>query len=105
MLIHPVSISIGYKTYIIFAVINAAFVPIVYFFYPEVSATADALANDNPLTISCTQTKGLALEDVDRLFAKHGGDAERRLSAIANDHHGVEAANGGDVEKPVKYAT
>ncbi|KAF2487384.1 general substrate transporter [Neohortaea acidophila] len=81
----PAIQNIGYKTYIIFAVINAVFVPIVYFFYPE--------------------TKGLALEDVDRLFAKHGGDAERRLSAFANEHHGVEIANGGDIEKPVKYAT
>ena len=27
--------SIGYKTYIIFAVINAFMVPCVYFFYPE----------------------------------------------------------------------
>ena len=34
--ITPISINnIGWKTYIIFAVINAAFLPPIYFFYPE----------------------------------------------------------------------
>jgi len=36
VMITPISFSsIGYKTYIIFAVINAFIVPVVYFFYPE----------------------------------------------------------------------
>ncbi|KAH9427269.1 hypothetical protein MCOR02_012175 [Pyricularia oryzae] len=62
----PIAIdSIGWKTYIIFAVLNATWVPIIYLFFPE--------------------TKGLELEDVDRLFAgedlvdrmdhKHMGEA------------------------------
>jgi hypothetical protein len=42
--------NIGWRTYIIFAVFNTCWVPIIYFFYPE--------------------TKGLQLEDVDRLFSK-----------------------------------
>jgi hypothetical protein len=42
--------NIGWRTYIIFAVFNTAWVPIIYFLYPE--------------------TKGLQLEDVDRLFSK-----------------------------------
>jgi sugar porter (SP) family MFS transporter len=46
----PAINNIGYKTYIIFAVLNACWVPIIFFFFPE--------------------TKGLELEDVDRLFAK-----------------------------------
>lgn len=41
---------IGWRTYIIFAVFNTSWVPIIYFFYPE--------------------TKGMELEDVDRLFSK-----------------------------------
>jgi sugar porter (SP) family MFS transporter len=45
----PALENIGYRTYIIFAVFNSAWVPIIYFFFPE--------------------TKGLELEDVDRLFA------------------------------------
>ncbi|KAJ5984665.1 hypothetical protein N7481_006764 [Penicillium waksmanii] len=36
VMITPVAFStIGYKTYVIFAVINAAIVPVVYFFFPE----------------------------------------------------------------------
>ncbi|PKX90195.1 sugar porter family MFS transporter [Aspergillus novofumigatus IBT 16806] len=45
----PAISNIGWKTYIIFAVLNALWVPIIYFFFPE--------------------TKGLQLEEVDRLFA------------------------------------
>jgi hypothetical protein len=48
--ITPIAIeNIGWKTYIIFAVLNAFWVPIIYLFFPE--------------------TKGLQLEAVDRLFA------------------------------------
>lgn len=50
MQITPPAISnIRWRTYIIFAVLNALWVPIIYFFFPE--------------------TKGLELEDVDRLFS------------------------------------
>ncbi|CAE7002644.1 hypothetical protein PTNB73_10297 [Pyrenophora teres f. teres] len=53
--ITPRAISnIGWKTYIIFAVLNGLWVPIIFFFFPE--------------------TKGLELEDVDRLFS---GEASR----------------------------
>ncbi|KAL2824271.1 general substrate transporter [Aspergillus cavernicola] len=44
--------NIGWRTFIIFAVLNAVFIPMVYFFYPE--------------------TKGLELEDIPLLFAKGG---------------------------------
>ena len=44
--------NIGSRTFIIFAVLNAAFIPMVYFFYPE--------------------TKGIELEDVPLLFSKGG---------------------------------
>ena len=51
--ITPISInSIGWRTYIIFAVLNTCWVPIIFFFFPE--------------------TKGLELEAVDALFS---GDA------------------------------
>ncbi|KAK4688961.1 hypothetical protein P7C73_g1147, partial [Tremellales sp. Uapishka_1] len=46
----PALQNIGYKFYIIFAIINASFLPFIYLFYPE--------------------TKGLSLESVDTLFAK-----------------------------------
>lgn len=47
--ITPVSISsIGWKTYIYFAIFNFFFLPIIYFFYPE--------------------TQNLSLEQIDKLF-------------------------------------
>jgi sugar porter (SP) family MFS transporter len=47
--ITPVSISsIGWRTYIYFAVFNACFLPLIYFFYPE--------------------TRNLSLEEIDMLF-------------------------------------
>ncbi|KAK9326578.1 general substrate transporter [Lipomyces starkeyi] len=45
----PAVTNIGWKTYIIFAVLNALWLPVIFFLFPE--------------------TKGLQLEDVDRLFA------------------------------------
>ncbi|CAK3866040.1 Sugar transporter STL1 [Lecanosticta acicola] len=51
--ITPVSISnIGWKTYVYFAIFNAFFLPLIWFFYPE--------------------TQNLSLEEIDRLFT---GDA------------------------------
>jgi hypothetical protein len=39
-MITPVAIAnIGYKTYVIFALINAMFLPVVFLFFPEVCLT------------------------------------------------------------------
>ena len=46
----PAISNIGYKTYIIFAITNALWVPIIYLFFPE--------------------TKGLELEAVDAIFMR-----------------------------------
>jgi hypothetical protein len=53
----PAISNIGWKTYIIFAVFNATWVPIVYFFFPE--------------------TKGMELEEVDKMFSN-----EKALEAM-----------------------
>ena len=56
-MITPVAIAnIGWRTYIIWAVFNFAFIWIVYLFYPE--------------------TRGLTLEEADRIF--EGGDGLTR---------------------------
>ena len=44
--------NIGWRTFIIFAVLNAVFIPVVYCFFPE--------------------TSGLELEDIDLVFANGG---------------------------------
>ncbi|BEI87266.1 hypothetical protein CcaverHIS002_0706120 [Cutaneotrichosporon cavernicola] len=63
--ITPIALKkIHYKFYIVFAVINAAFLPPIYFFYPE--------------------TKGMNLEDVDRLFA---GNNVRAFEHDAESKH------------------
>ncbi|RDW60651.1 hypothetical protein BP6252_12034 [Coleophoma cylindrospora] len=70
--ITPIAINnIGYRTYIIFAALNACWIPIIYFFFPE--------------------TKGLELEDIDRLFAK-GDDAR---GALAPTEDGEGSVKGG----------
>lgn len=78
----PVSInSIGWRTYIYFAVFNAFFVPIIYFFYPE--------------------TKNLSLEEIDRLFT--GDKVLMHLPASmripADDTAAVAGAIRGQGEK------
>lgn len=51
VMITPVMLSnIGWATYLVFAVINAAFFPVIYFFYPE--------------------TRKRSLEEIDLIFAK-----------------------------------
>ncbi|KAK5108321.1 hypothetical protein LTR62_008417 [Meristemomyces frigidus] len=72
----PAIQNIGYKTYIIFAVLNATWVPIMYFFYKE--------------------TKGLALEDVDRLFSNNG-EMQEQLAFQDDKIDDIEKRETGDV--------
>ena len=75
--ITPIAIeNIGWKTYIIFAVLNAFWVPIIYLFFPE--------------------TKGLELEAIDRLFS---GDAE--LEPLEMSKQDVVHIEAGEDEKRV----
>jgi len=75
--ITPIAIeNIGWKTYIIFAALNAFWVPIIYLFFPE--------------------TKGLELEAIDRLFS---GDAE--LEPLEMSKQDVMHIEAGEDEKRV----
>ncbi|PFH58077.1 hypothetical protein XA68_14196 [Ophiocordyceps unilateralis] len=72
----PIAIeNIGWRTYIIFAVFNAIWVPIIFFCFPE--------------------TKGLELEEVDRLFADSNCEEypapEKRLTGTLKDLRHLEA--------------
>lgn len=93
VMISPVAMSnIGYRTYIIFIVLNAVFIPILWLFYPE--------------------TKGLALEQVDKIF--EGGDPitrgamhQRRFDGniIMEDLHGKSDPSHGHVENIYKTSS
>lgn len=63
----PAIKNIGWKTYIIFAILNSAWLPVIYIFYPE--------------------TKGLALEDVDRIFA---GEHQSQTEELFTDRESPE---------------
>ncbi|KAI2485050.1 Sugar transporter STL1 [Pyrenophora tritici-repentis] len=63
MITPPAFANIGYKTYIIFAVINAAMVPSVYFFFPE--------------------TAYRSLEEMDEIFHKTTGAFD--VVSVANN--------------------
>ena len=61
--------NIGWKTFVIFAVLNAAFFPMVYFFYPETKGVSGV-----PMRWSLRHADQLQieLEDIPLLFAKGG---------------------------------
>lgn len=73
--------SIHWRTFIIFAVLNMAFIPMIYFFYPE--------------------TKGLELEDTPFLFYRGGitggvfasGGRTLRTGECANDKQNVKSGD------------
>ncbi|KFZ08778.1 hypothetical protein V502_09153 [Pseudogymnoascus sp. VKM F-4520 (FW-2644)] len=73
VMITPVSFSsIGYQTYIIFAVINAFIVPVVYFFYPETAyRSLEEMDQIFHKTSSWLGLVGTA-RDEPRMFGKHG---------------------------------
>ncbi|KAF7557391.1 hypothetical protein G7Z17_g640 [Cylindrodendrum hubeiense] len=80
----PIAIeSIGWRTFIIFAVLNTIWIPIIYCFYPE--------------------TKGLELEDIDLIFAQGGitgGVWSNRGYTVKYNQH-AEAAGLAHPEKQV----
>jgi len=90
VMITPVSFSsIKWKTYLIFAVINAAMVPTVYFFYPETRYRAlEEMDSIFHKTKSIFTVVGTAKHEPHR-YGKHGevlidyeetGEHERRVS-------------------------
>lgn len=77
--ITPIAVAnIGWRIFVVFAVLNAAFIPMVYCFYPE--------------------TKGLELEDIPLLFPKKsitGGVFTSRGKTVVPRQHARQASMGG----------
>ncbi|CDS14393.1 hypothetical protein LRAMOSA06562 [Lichtheimia ramosa] len=102
MITPPAIANIGYGIYVIFAIFNFLFIPIVYFFYPE--------------------TKGRSLEELDVVFAKayeenvspvkmaykmpklEGAALERELARYFDDGSSAEGSHN-DVEKAPQPAS
>lgn len=75
----PIAIDrIGWGTYAIFTALNTIWVPIIFFFFPE--------------------TKGLELEDVDRLFS--GQDTCIQEQSAKNSPGSVAEVQIGSCGKP-----
>ncbi|WVQ98396.1 hypothetical protein IAU59_005519 [Kwoniella sp. CBS 9459] len=73
--------NLGWRFYIIFAIINAAFLPPIYFFFPE--------------------TKGLSLEAIDLIFAPPGaiGEVEEKNQVSHLEHRGASTPPELDVKE------
>ena len=85
-MITPVLISrIGWRTYLIFTLLLASFVPGVWYFYPE--------------------TSGLSLEEVDNLFLPPDRQNEvvRRNSLPDESHEDVESGKGHYAQEVEKF--
>lgn len=69
--LNPCIANIGWRTFIIFAMLNFFFIPMVYFFYPE--------------------TKGIELEDIPLLFGKGftGGVFSSRGKTVTRGQHAL----------------
>lgn len=92
-MITPVAFeSIGYQTYIIFAVINAFIFPVVYFFYPETAYRS--LEEMDAIFVKCKSifTAVKTAKQEPRRYGKNGEKlinyeetdmAQRRRSSIA----------------------
>ncbi|PGH15291.1 hypothetical protein AJ79_02456 [Helicocarpus griseus UAMH5409] len=115
VMVTPVSFtSIKYKTYIIFAVINAFIVPVVYFFYPETAYRSleemDTIFHNTKSIFDVVKVA----KDTPRRYGKNGEvlinydeteEHQRRISAVgvanytvenkqhANPDHKVETGN------------
>ncbi|KAJ9499524.1 hypothetical protein LTR99_009693 [Exophiala xenobiotica] len=107
VMITPVSFSsIGYKTYIIFAVINAFIFPVVYFFYPETAYRSleemDTIFHKTKGIFTVVGTaknephwfgkKGELLIDYEQTeeHQRRVSTAERRASVLSQNHYDSE---------------
>ncbi|KAH9867505.1 hypothetical protein IAQ61_008099 [Plenodomus lingam] len=117
MITPPAFANIGYKTYIIFAVINAAMVPSVYFFFPETAYRSLEEMDEifhrttNPFNVVKIahdlphryDKRGELLVDYGDTEAAH--DAERRRSSVTGAE--VRRPTGGVIvgesEKGAEY--
>lgn len=78
MITPPAFANLGYRTYIIFAVFNAAIIPCVYFYFPE--------------------PKGRSLEELDVIFASANADNVNPVNRAAN----MKRIEGVELEQEIE---
>ncbi|KAJ5086772.1 hypothetical protein NUU61_008079 [Penicillium alfredii] len=107
VMITPVAFdSIKYKTYIIFAVINAAIFPIVYFFYPETAyRSLEEMDTIFHKTNNVFSLVSVARNEPHR-YGKHGEllinyqdtEEHHRRASYISEKHGKTARDSSDLE-------
>ncbi|KOS23340.1 Sugar transporter STL1 [Escovopsis weberi] len=109
VMITPVAFTnIAWKTYVIFAVINAAIVPCVYFFFPETAYRS--LEEMDTIFQKVDGIRGVftivrQAEIEPRRYGKNGkllipiGDAEEATSVDENEKHARESTSEGSVQR------
>lgn len=113
VMVTPVMISgIGWGTYLFFAIVNACFLPIIYFFYPETARRsleeidlifAKGYLENMSYVRAAKELPYLSDEDVERVAVQYGFgpvdvDAKSSDSGELNATR-LENKNGGDAEK------
>ncbi|KAF4981517.1 hypothetical protein FZEAL_2702 [Fusarium zealandicum] len=103
VMITPIIINrLQWKAYLIFMATNLAFIPIIYFFYPETSNLAleevDHIFSrgGNPVNVARVMQKELASNG---RLDEEGHVAEKRAA------HGLDAGAGGKKEERVEHAS
>lgn len=113
VMITPVSFSsIGYQTYIIFAVINAFIFPVVYFFYPETAYRSleemDSIFRNTAGGLKGWLTVVKTAKNTPQRYGKNGevlieyvetGEHQRRRSSAGVPPQGLRSSVGHQSEK------
>ncbi|KAI9893929.1 MAG: hypothetical protein M1814_005482 [Vezdaea aestivalis] len=104
VMITPVSFtSIGYKTYVIFAVINAFIVPVVYFFYPE---TAYRSLEEMDTIFHKTSSIFNVVKVADEVPRRYGKNGELLINYEDTEEHAARRqsiASYSAVERDTRY--
>ena len=83
--------SLAWRFYIIWAVFNTAFVPLVYLFYPETAnrnlEDVDRFFKENPEKILVFRDKEATSSKRPAAYEEHEQAAYRRNSSIATERH------------------
>jgi hypothetical protein len=71
VMVTPIMVDrIKWATYLVFAIFNASFIPIIYFFFPETKVSSSSSTTPNPASSADNPPQNRSLEEIDIIFAK-----------------------------------